>query len=1046
MVSGHPATVSGGTLRRRLPRQVGCQAGLLAAALLLGAARVVALGPVAESPSRKAIAAPAQAAWSSPARRGRPEAGGSVAGAGALDARAIRALVRTGAGFGSTVVVPFTGQPVYFHVDYELIGTTAPTSAQVRALIDGAVHCAGEVQLFAGSGRQIHCTNAWVATPGAHTLSWEIDFDDALDESDESNNAAALAWTTPFPDVLAVRAYLRTGQGSGGELATPMVGQPVYFHVDYRLTGTTQSLPATVRATIDGVVSCVGPVTLRPGGTESIWCTGTWTATRGTHRLLWELDVSGDIAEDDENNNTTARTWTTTTNAADPNTVLILAPTVSGGASSAEARQAAALGFTVEIAAPAAWAAKSSDDFASYRAIILGDPRNVTNPSPLNAAIANQATWGRVINGNVLMVGSDPSDHVSADAFARSAIAFAAAEPGRTGAYVTLSDYYDGAPPQTPVPLLDVFGAGGFTVDGTAGEVCYNDAHIVAMHPALAGLTDDDLSGWSCSVHDAFDRWPADFQVLAIARNLGSAFTASDGTVGTPYILARGASSLGLALLPVAERARVARPHTVTATLLDTVTDEPIVGARLGFEVAGGPNLGAVGHCAPDTCETDTDGHVGFTYTGSTAQGRDTVLAYVDENGNGVPDIGEAQSTAAVIWYRQRLHYFALGDSVGSGHGLPGGSGRNAGTCQRSPEGYPFKLAKRLSGLPEYILGFDHPAILDLHAFVEPRHHLACTGATSCLRGRSDGIACRDHEERDAPLIELPHQVAAFTERTRRIGTDELILVTLTIGADDFHFAEELKTGENFCAAAAAYASWVEETSGDLQANLIETLIRLTAKPNVYLLLTDYPNPFNDSSAFFSLLRSNAAFGRACDRVHTECSGILPSKACLQARAGCARFELLGTSRACFDLTDADLHDRAEQALASAPGHSMGSAPHSLEEAIVNAVETVIGQDPLLSARIGYVSVRETFGNHESPRPNCGESDPVAAQTYIQHPSSPMPRELGANLESIVFFYNVILSSNGNDCIHPNPTGVSAYVGGDGVMQGVFDMARQLLP
>jgi hypothetical protein len=70
---------------------------------------------------------------------------------------------------------------------------------------------------------------------------------------------------------------------------------------------------------------------------------------------------------------------------------------------------------------------------------------------------------------------------------------------------------------------------------------CWNDAHIVATHPALDGLTDANLSNWSCSVHEAFDSVPSGFLTLAIAEGAGpSQTTFPDGSVGTPYILARG--------------------------------------------------------------------------------------------------------------------------------------------------------------------------------------------------------------------------------------------------------------------------------------------------------------------------------------------------------------------------------------------------------------------------------------------------------------------------------------------------------------------------
>src|SRR3989344_6713356 len=63
-----------------------------------------------------------------------------------------------------------------------------------------------------------------------------------------------------------------------------------------------------------------------------------------------------------------------------------------------------------------------------------------------------------------------------------------------------------------------------------------------AVHPALAGLTDASLSNWSCSVHNAFDSFPADFLPLVIAKGIGGAgsLVFADGSFGVPYILARG--------------------------------------------------------------------------------------------------------------------------------------------------------------------------------------------------------------------------------------------------------------------------------------------------------------------------------------------------------------------------------------------------------------------------------------------------------------------------------------------------------------------------
>ncbi|MBF8290166.1 MAG: Branched-chain amino acid transporter, amino acid-binding protein, partial [Chloroflexi bacterium] len=217
-------------------------------------------------------------------------------------------------------------------------------------------------------------------------------------------------------------------------------------------------------------------------------------------------------------------------------TVLILGSTVSGGASSTEATAAAGLGLTVEVVSDGTWSEMTAEEFASYRAIILGDATCGGSPSVFTA---NQATWGPEVDGNVVLIGTDPVYHEGSGGgtLTDKGIAFAVDQAGKTGLYATLSCYYHGTGASTPVPAFNsLSSAGDFTVTGVG---CYNDSHIVAAHPALAGLTDEILSNWSCSVHEAFDSWPSDFLVLAIAEGVGD-YVAADGTTGTPYILARG--------------------------------------------------------------------------------------------------------------------------------------------------------------------------------------------------------------------------------------------------------------------------------------------------------------------------------------------------------------------------------------------------------------------------------------------------------------------------------------------------------------------------
>lgn len=224
--------------------------------------------------------------------------------------------------------------------------------------------------------------------------------------------------------------------------------------------------------------------------------------------------------------------------APDATSVLILDTTVTGGAASVEAAQATALGLTPVVVDAATWAATTTAEFATYRALILGDPNCVVGAGPLAPAEANRAVWSPAVTGNIITIGTDPVLHSylpGAVTLINKSIDYAADAP-TTGAVIGLSCYYASAIAGTPVPVLDQFGS--FSVVGQGG--CPASSHIIAVHPALAGLTDPDLSNWGCSTHEGFDNWPVDFLPLVISTDVSSSFVAPDGTSGAPYIMARG--------------------------------------------------------------------------------------------------------------------------------------------------------------------------------------------------------------------------------------------------------------------------------------------------------------------------------------------------------------------------------------------------------------------------------------------------------------------------------------------------------------------------
>jgi len=225
-------------------------------------------------------------------------------------------------------------------------------------------------------------------------------------------------------------------------------------------------------------------------------------------------------------------------------TVLILQSSVNNGCSSVEAQKAVALGFKVEIASSTQWGAKTNTQFATYRAIVLGDPSNAagtncsTNPAAnIGAAEANRAVWAPAVKGNIAIIGTDPvsasalhtgDTHGAGAHLTENAIRYATAGTA-TGAYVALSCYYSSATPGTPVHVLDQFGT--FTVVGTEhNDVTVNDqTHPLVTQPNA--LSAADLDNWGSSIHERFQTWPSNFSVVA-------SHTASS----LPYIVARGGS------------------------------------------------------------------------------------------------------------------------------------------------------------------------------------------------------------------------------------------------------------------------------------------------------------------------------------------------------------------------------------------------------------------------------------------------------------------------------------------------------------------------
>jgi hypothetical protein len=228
--------------------------------------------------------------------------------------------------------------------------------------------------------------------------------------------------------------------------------------------------------------------------------------------------------------------------------ILIYGPSLLGVPDN-EMTLAAAAGHNVTVADPVTWSAMTTGDFAQYRAIVFGDPTCRETPDPtLTVAEANKATWSAAVTGKMVVIGTDPVFHQlqgQANQLTTNAMNFAASGAA-TGLYMSLSCYYFDAPVATPVSILSEFGdfrvQGGITppLDG-----CPNDVTIVVPgHPVVQGITKPGLDGWFCSIHEAFNAFPASLGVVV-----------RDTPTALPYVIA-GRSPKGPPLCTVGQEDR----------------------------------------------------------------------------------------------------------------------------------------------------------------------------------------------------------------------------------------------------------------------------------------------------------------------------------------------------------------------------------------------------------------------------------------------------------------------------------------------------------
>jgi len=151
----------------------------------------------------------------------------------------------------------------------------------------------------------------WTPAIGTYTIRWVVDEENAIAESDETNNSVTRTVTVTqsqsgSPDVTPNPSLAAFDSNIG---SSPIAGQQ--YNLQLLLENLGSSTTATSgRVYVNNQLLLNTTLTLNPGSNSG---TGQWwTPAIGTYTIRWVVDEENAIAESDETNNSVTRTVTVT--------------------------------------------------------------------------------------------------------------------------------------------------------------------------------------------------------------------------------------------------------------------------------------------------------------------------------------------------------------------------------------------------------------------------------------------------------------------------------------------------------------------------------------------------------------------------------------------------------------------------------------------------------------------------------------------------------------------------------------------------------------
>jgi hypothetical protein len=203
------------------------------------------------------------------------------------------------------VANPAAGEPIYFHAQYSWDGYSEIQRCGFRLLIDGANVYQTDSHFFSGSQWGGVTAGPFALQPGDHTYTWQADFRNQLDESDETDNDITASFHVApagqAGDLVLRRVYVSYDASGAPETLIPRIGDPLYFFAE--IVSGMAATPCVARFELDGSLMSETAYPLGAYTTTTL-CLGSWTAVAGAHSWTCTLDPDGALAESSTANNT----------------------------------------------------------------------------------------------------------------------------------------------------------------------------------------------------------------------------------------------------------------------------------------------------------------------------------------------------------------------------------------------------------------------------------------------------------------------------------------------------------------------------------------------------------------------------------------------------------------------------------------------------------------------------------------------------------------------------------------------------------------------